>query len=356
MGLDARTEAQKRVDRLASFKEELAQLTREGALTLSRDQQTGLDAHLKALLAKLHEQYGVDATESARRVSWGMRIACLLGAAALFAAAILFLHRVWGHLSTPLQVVILTAAPLVLLLAAEIAHTRRVGLYYVGLLAVAAGVGFVMEINALGVVLNLTDSPLVLLGWGSFALLLAYGYGLRLLLGAGLLLIWAGSGATVLHLQGCEWANFLERSQLLIPGAVIVYSVPWLLKGRGPAGFDRIYRLCGAGSGFLSLLVLSTTGDLCCGNIPPETVAAAYQFIGLLAAVAVVIQALRLNQAGLVNLGALAFIIFLFVRLHSWWWNWMPKYLFCFLLGLIAFGLLLVFRRIQSRISRGATS
>ena len=47
-------------------------------------------------------------------------------------------------------------------------------------------------------------------------------------------------------------------------------------------------------------------------------------------------------------------LVFLFVRLHSWWWSWMPKYLFFLVLGIIAFGLLLVFRRIRSRLTERA--
>jgi hypothetical protein len=244
---------------------------------------------------------------------------------------------------------------LLLLCAAEIAKARRVDRYYVGLLALAAGVAFVMELGALGTVLNLTDSPLVLLAWGSFALFLAYAYGLRLLLASGLVLICAWAGAMVLHVQGFHWGGFMQRSELIIPGAVVVYAVPWLVKGRGPEGFALVYRLCGACVGLLSLLALSTAGDLCCGGIAPGTVAAGYQIIGLVAGVGVLAHGLRLQQAGLVNLGAMAFIVFLFVRLHAWWWDWMPKYLFCLLLGLIAFGSLLVFRHIRSRLLKGAT-
>jgi hypothetical protein len=353
MGADVRRAAQKRVERIIAFKEELAELGREGGLSLTAEQQAGLEAHLQGLVSKLHAEHGVDATESARRISWGIRLASLLGAAALMAAAILFLHRVWGHFSLPLQVLVLTAAPLLLLVAAEIAYARRADLYYVGLCALAAAVAFLAELGALGSVLNLTDSPLVLLAWGMFALLLAYAYGLRLLLGAGLVLVCAWSGAMVLHLQGNHWVEFMQNSQWLIPGAAIFYSVPWFLRGRGPEDFDVVYRLSGAGVGLLALLVQSTAGDLCCGDIAPGTVAGAYQLLGLIAGVALLVHGLRLGCAALVNLGALAFIVFLFVRLHSWWWNWMPKYLFCLLLGLIAFALLVIFRRIRSRIPGG---
>jgi uncharacterized membrane protein len=64
-----------------------------------------------------------------------------------------------------------------------------------------------------------------------------------------------------------------------------------------------------------------------------------------------VAHGVRLGQPGLVNLGAVAFVIFLYARLQSWFWDWLPKYLFFLLIGLTALGLLLVFRRVRNRLS-----
>jgi hypothetical protein len=217
-----------------------------------------------------------------------MRIASLLGAAALVAAAILFLNRIWGNLTTPVQVLILTVAPLSLLAGAEGTHRRRVDVYYVGLFAIAAEVAVIMEFNALGAVLNLAGSPHVLVVWGAFALLLAYAYGLRLLLAAGLILVGAWSGAVILDVGGYFWLGFFQSTRVLIPGALILYALPSLALTGGrktagasgsdergsaqisgsfssvpPAGFAAVYRLCGAGLGFLALLVLSMGGDHC---------------------------------------------------------------------------------------------
>jgi hypothetical protein len=55
-------------------------------------------------------------------------------------------------------------------------------------------------------------------------------------------------------------------------------------------------------------------------------------------------------------MGALAFVAFLYVKLHSWWWDWMPKYLFFLLIGLTAIGLLYVFRRLRGRVDERRTS
>jgi hypothetical protein len=118
-------------------------------------------------------------------------------------------------------------------------------------------------------------------------------------------------------------------------------------------GSALVFRLCGAGLGLFSLLVLSLEGDHCCGQIAPGQVAAAYQLAGILLSVGVIVHGLRLGEGQLVNLSALAFVVFLFTRLHAWWWAWMPKYAFFLVLGLIAFGLLLVFRQVRARLAEG---
>jgi hypothetical protein len=354
MGMDARKKAQQRVDRIAIFRSELAELEREGALNLTPEQRSLLDAHYGELLYGFQRQFGVDVTDSGKRVSWGMRIASLLGGAALIAALVLFLHRIWGNLLGTVQVAILTAAPLALLAGAEAAFARQADRYYVGLLALAAGVAFVLELNALGSVLNLADSPHILLGWGLFAVLVAYAYGLRLVLGAGLVLLCAYTAALVLSFQGYYWAGFMQRTQLLLPGALLLYCIPWLATRPGSDDFEFVYRACGAGMGLSALLLLSTSGDLCCGGLRPGTVEAAYQVVGLLSSAGIVVHGVRLSRKGLVNLGVVAFIVFLFVRLHAWWWHWMPKYLFFLLIGFIAIGLLLGFRRIRTRLGEGA--
>ena len=240
-------------------------------------------------------------------------------------------------------------APLGLLVAAEVTSARRADRYYVGLLSLAAGVALVMELNALGSVLNLADSPQALLTWGLFALLVAYAYGLRLLLGGGLVLLCSYSATLILKAQGYYWLGFVQTAQFLIPGAMLLYCIPWFMKGRGPHDFDLVYRVCGAGTGLGALLLLSTSGDLCCGGLRPGVVGAASQILGLLLSTGVVVHGLRLGRKGMVNLGATAFITFLFIRLHSWWWNRMPKYLFFLIIGLTAIGLLLVFRRLRTR-------
>jgi uncharacterized membrane protein len=351
MDTDLRRKAQQRADRIALFRAELAELEREQALALTPEQRSRLDAHLEGVLSSLSQQFGIDATESAKRISWGMRVASLLGGVALGSAAVLFLHRFWGSLPTPAHVAILVAAPLLLLAAAELAFCHRVDLYYTALLGLAAAVAFVIELNAFGSVMNLTSSPHALLVWALFAILVAYAYGLRLVLGAGLVLMCAYTAAVWIAAQGGYWAAFLDRSEFLIPAAVILYAIPWVTHHRDTHDFRFVYRACGAATGLTGLLLFSTSGHLCCWGVSYRVAEVFCQIAGMALSAGVVFHGLRLGRSGVVNLGALAFVVFLYVRLHSWWWHWMPKYLFFFLIGLTAIGLLLIFRRLRTRLS-----
>ncbi len=344
-----------RAQRIRQFQAELTQLEQEGGITLTSEQQVRLANHLNRLLSSLPGQAGGDAPDASRRVSWGMKVAALLGGAALFAALVLFLHRIWGYLPLSAQVLLLTAVPLVLLAATGLASARRVDRYYVSLLALATAAAWVAELNAVGMVLNLQASPHVLLVWGLFFALVAYACEVRLLLSAGLVLLAVYSAALILAAQGWHWDAFIHNSQYLLPAAVVLYAVPWFAPRLVPGDFDRVYRLCGAGLGLLAILLLSTAGDLCCGGLAPDLVAAGYQTAGLLISAGVITHAVRLGWKGLLNLGSMAFLVFLFIRLHAWWWHLMPKYLFFFLIGLTAMGLLLVFRRLHARSAKGAS-
>jgi hypothetical protein len=315
---------------------------------------TYLEAHLEGSLASLTARFGIDATRSGRWISWGVLVASFLSAAAFCAALVLFLHRIWGVLPPTAHSLILLVIPLLVLAAAEFNFRRQGRLYYTALLALAAGVGFVMESNALGSIFNLVPSAHALLAWGSFGILLAHAYGLRLLLGAGLLLLCAYSASLFAIVEGAFWANFVERPETLIPAAVVVYGLPSLVYRRDRNDFRFVYRTCGAAWMLFAILVLSIAGNTSYLDFPTRTIETLYQVAGLVLSGGVVFHGIRLGRIGMVNLGALSFVVFLYVKLYAWWWAWMPKYLFFLLIGLTAVLLLYLFGRLRAGVSRRA--
>ncbi len=348
------THPEQRRERIAAFRAELGELERAGALVLTPEQRGPLDAFLEKTLAGLPPPGSTALAETTWGFRWCMRLATFLGGAAFFAAAVLFLHRVWGWLPAGAQVVVVSAFPLALLAGAELLHRRKVDPFQTALLCLASGLAFVLGLNALGSTFNMTPSPHALLAWGGFALLLAYAYGIRLLLAAGLVLVCLYSAALALSVQGDYWMDWLERPGFLVPAPLVLYALPSLGLVREP--FAMVYRLCGAAGTLGALLALSLNGDLGGAGLAPSTLELLYQLLGAALGLAVVLHGLRLGASGLINVGSLGFVVFLYVRLHAWWWDWMPKYLFFLLLGLLAVGLLLVFRALRARVGRRAFS
>ncbi len=353
MDRNARREAQKRIRRIGEFREELAELERERGLTLTAAQRASLDAHLETSLADLTSRFDVDVTRSGRWISWGALVASILGAAAFSAAIILFLHRVWGVVPASVQVTVLVGIPLGLLALTEL-HARRKGKpFYTALLAGATTVAFVVELSSLVAVLNAVPSVHLLLAGGSFAVLIAYAYSLRLPLAAGLLALCAYPAALLADLEGSFWPLFLERPETVLPAALAVYAVPSFVYRRDRSGFGFVYRICGATSLLLAVLVLSIVGHSSYVRMSIRTIETVYQVAGIALSTGLVVHGIRLGRMGLVNLGALAFVVFLYVKLYAWWWAWMPKYLFFLLVGLIAMLLLYLFRRVRARVAKG---
>ncbi len=349
-------EAQQRVDRIQAFRDELAQLESEEVLALTAEQRARLNSHLDRTLAELAGRYDVDVSASQRQISLAMRIASALGGLALCAAVFLFFYRYWGSMTTPLQVGIIVAIPILLLFATSWVSRKEKTLYYTSLLALVAFGSFVLDLNVLGSIFNMTPSPGAFLAWGLFALALAYGFRLRLELAAGLVLVVIYLAASIHSLSGGAWILVTERPETFLPGGLALLAIPALVRHGKQPGFLPIYRLCGLGFLFLALFILGNAGQLTYLPFAKKAVEGIYQMSGFAAAVAAIWIGLRRHQTESVNLGSAFFAIYLFNRLFVWWWDWMPKYLLFLIVGLIALILLAAFRRLRDRTAKLETA
>src|SRR6266704_785230 len=152
-------EAQKRADRIRSFRDELRQLEAEQILLLTDAQRERLSRYHDDTLRDLAGRFDVDTTDAQKQMSWGMRIASFLGALALCAAVFLFFRRFWGLLSTPTQVAVLLAAPILGLLGTHLAARRDRTLYFASILGLVSFGCFVLDLMMLGDIFNITPSP-----------------------------------------------------------------------------------------------------------------------------------------------------------------------------------------------------
>ena len=347
----AKREAQERADRLRAFRNELKELEREQILLLTDEQRAKLDPYLDQTLADLARGYDIDTSESQRQLSLGMRIVSALGGLALCAAVFLFFYRFWGLIPTAAQVAILIATPLLGLAAMEATSRRERTLYFTGLIGIVVFVSFVMNLYVLGQIFNLIRTPNAFLAWGALALILAYTYGLRLPLAAGLICLLVFFSATVFSWSGAWWESFFARPEVILLGGSLTVAGGVAIPHHKNAEFPGVYRLVGLLAVYASLLALWHAGRDSFLPMTAQTIERFYQVVAFVAAGATIWLGIRYNLSGTVNLGAATFTIFLYIKFVDWWWEWMPKYAFFFIVGAIAIGLLIAFRRLRERVA-----
>ena len=339
--------AQSRVDRIHAFQRELESLENEGAWLLSDDARRRLVTHHTDLLQRLASEYDVDTSMEQKQFSMGMRLSSFLGALALAAAVFFFFYRFWGALGTASQVGILITAPLLATVGVEFAARRERSLYFASLFALVAVACFVLDMSMLGQIFAITPSQNAFLIWGLFGLSLAYGYGLRLVLVAALTSLLGYLSATVGTWSGVYWLSFGERPENFLLGGAALFTVGLLGQGT-PVGFNAIYRIYGLLVLFIAILVLANWGA---GSYLPFSngvIENCYQTAGFVIAGLTIWLGIRRHWSGVVNLGSTFFVIFLYTKLFDWWWDWMPKYLFFLVMGLVAVLLLLVLQRLRT--------
>jgi uncharacterized membrane protein len=340
-------QAQRRADRIRAFGEELEALEKEDILILDEQQKTCLAQHHQTLLSQFSSLYDVDISGADKQLSWSMRIVSFLGALALSAAVFFFFYRFWGLLGTPAQVGILVGAPMVAVVGVDFTARREKTHYFASLFSLIAFTSFVLNLSVLGTIFNITPSQNAFLVWGVFALILAYALGLRLMLVAGMTCVLGYLAATIGTWCGCYWLSFGERPENFLIAGVLLMSAGSLPHHRH-GDFPNLYRGYGLLTMFIAILILSNWGQ---GSYLPWSsgvIEASYQVLGFLLSGGVIALGIRRQWSGLTNLGSTFFVLYLYTKFFDWWWDWMPKYLFFFVLGLCAILILLVLKRLRA--------
>lgn len=343
----SKEEAQQRADRIRLFSLELAELERDDILRLSDQQREAIAVYHGETLKRLAGQFDIDTSQAARQMSMGMRVVSFLGAIALSAAVFFFFYRFWGLFTVPQQVAILVAAPLAALAGVEFAARREKTLYFASLISLVALTAFVLDLTMLGQIFAITPTQNAFLAWGVFSLVLAYTYRLRLILVAGLISLLGYLTATMGTWSGIYWLSFGERPENFLAAGLLIFAVAFI-SFHGKSEFAPVYRIFGLLVVLIAVLVLSHWGMGSYLMFPAEQVEYLYQAAGFGLSGLAIWLGIRKHWPGITNLGSTFFVIFLYTKFYDWWWDWMPKYLFFLLLGLIALLLLFLLRRLRT--------
>jgi uncharacterized membrane protein len=338
--------AQRRADRIQEFREEIRQLEEEQVLVLTEEQLERIQRYHDSLLAGFSEDYDVDTTSAQKQLSVGMRIISFLGAVAISAAVFFFFYRFWGYFSTTFQVIILVGAPLLATLGVEWAALKEKTLYFANIMALVAVACFVLNLTMLGQIFNITPTQNAFLAWTAFSMILAYRYGMRLLLVAGIVSLLGYLSATVGTFAGCYWLSFGERPENFIVAGLVLFGLSFL-PHRIHQDFPSVYRFLGSLSVFIAILIVANWGMLSYLAVSEKMIEHGYQIGGFVFAGFMIWIGLYKKWKGMINLGSVFFTIYLYTKFFDWWWEWMPKYLFFLIIGLVAVLLLSVMRRLR---------
>lgn len=345
--MNDRESAQRRIDDLRAYGREAARLEAEGVVTLTSADRERVAGHHAALIAAYARDFDVDADPRGRRLSLGMRAASFLGAIAFAASVFFALRQFWGHLGDAAQVAILAGGSLASLAATLAVRTRDTTGYFTNLVAMVAFACFVLNVALVGRAFNLTPSDTALLVWAVYAFLLAYACDSRLLLAAGIACLMGWIAARAGAWRGVYWIDLGERPENFFPAAIALLCVPAFVAAARRPGFAPVYRVLGLIALLLPVLVLSFWGRLSYIDAPASAIESGYQFAGFALAAATVWLGARRDWSDVFHTGVTFFVLFLYTKFFTWWWDVLPKWLFFLIVGASALAVLFVLRRLR---------
>jgi len=339
--------ARSRAGRIGSFRAELAELRCAGVLRLEARDQAAVDRYHDGILGELAESGELDPAEGGAHLALGLRVVSLIGTLAFGASVFYFFYRIWGVMAPALQVSAVAAAPMLALGATAAIARREPTRYFTTLAGLFALASLIVNVVMLHAAFNLSPSVLSLFACGLFAVTLAYGYGLNLLLVLGVsTLAWGLAGSFNLW-TGRHWANALERPETFLPAGVLLLAAGVAGAVGRPSSFPPIYRVTGIVFVLLPIVLLASMGWLSFLPWDPEPVETTYQVLGFVLGAVGIWLGISRRWKDVVYASSLFFIVLLYLKFVDWWWAWMPRYLFFLVVALTAVASGLLLRRLS---------
>jgi uncharacterized membrane protein len=343
-----RQQAQQRADQIAIFEQELQTLEQEHIIAHSDTSIKHIREHHQHILESLKQRFDLDLNTQAKQLSWGMKIASLLGALAMAASLFFLFYQFWGSFSQLSQSLILTLTPLLLFSGCMWLRFKLRHEFFAKIAAMLTLVAFILNLAMLGQMFNITPSDNALLLWAALAFVLAYSCHAGILLVAGIILVDCFIAARIGTWSGMYWLSFGERPEHFILPSLILFFLPSVISQHNYPGFGRLYRVFAMLGFFIAVLILANWGSISYLGFSSSINENIYQTLGFVVAGLAIYWGLRQGLNEVVNTGNVFFILFLYTKFFDWWWQWMPKYVFFFILGLVSILALLVVRRIRA--------
>lgn len=184
--------------------------------------------------------------------------------------------------------------------------------------------------------------------FSAYSGLLAYSFGLRLLLAVSILFFYGFVAARVGSIAGLYWVSLGQRPENFLVPALLVFLVPLVIRHRQYVEFAAVYRVLALVGLFVTLLVMSNWGRASYLPFNPRLIEGGYQIAGFVVTAGTIWLGLKRQWRDVVITGNIGFVLFLYTKFFDWWWGWMPKSVFFLIVGATALLALMIFRRLRT--------
>ncbi|MFT6270122.1 MAG: hypothetical protein ACJAVV_002951 [Alphaproteobacteria bacterium] len=350
-------DAQIRADQIHAFQQELNILKTQQVLSLDDNQQHQVQAYHQQLLARFKTQFDIDHNKASKQLGLGMKIASLVGALAMASSVFFLFFQFWGEFTTTTQVIALVTTSIATFVATCVIAKRDTSGYYTKIIGLISLACFVLNIYMYGQMFNITPSPNAFFVWALYGFMLAYLCKARVLLVASILSLTGFLSMYFGTWSGIYFINFSEQPENILMASVFIFCMPFVVNKLASINgfytlnlfthFDKVYRVMGLILFFMPILVLSNWGQGSYITADPDIIEGVYQILGFVAAGLTIYLGIRKQWRHVNITGNIFFILFLYTKFFDWWWEWLPKYLFFFVVGALSIALLLILKRLR---------
>jgi Predicted membrane protein (DUF2157) len=345
-----RDSAQLRIDQIESFRRELAQIEADQVTSLTQSQASAVADYHRRLIQKFTTRYGADASDRGRQLSFGMRLVSLAGAFSLGSSVFLIFYHFWDAFTLFMQLLLLSAAPLLTFALAIFVRGSDQPGYFSRLSAALCYACFVLNVVVAPPLLGIDLGAGQVLACSVFGLILAYGLRSRLQLCVALIGVLIYLAAWLTQMLDSPWWVFFEHPDNFILPAALILIVPAILQRQHP-DFASIYRTLGTFSLFAALLILGAWPSLGYLAYDPITTGTAYQVATLIGVEAGIYVGVRYGIPEITMLSSFAFLILIFQQACTWLFDIMPAYAFFSMMSVLAIGGLYILKTLRERMN-----
>jgi len=351
MKIETKEDAQKRIDQINSFINEFELLSREGVLNLDQDQVSKVATYHNGVIAKLSNEYDIDKNVKQKNLSLGLKVISFISALTLSASLFFMFYQFWEYIDTPAQTVILVMTSLIALgITYGVYHRDKNG-YFTKIFALLSVVAFVLNISMLGSIYNIMPSPNALALFAIFTFVLAYATNARLLLGFAIIFLASFLSAQMGTWSGVYWIYFGRHPENFFLPALILFLIPYYFVHKHYFSFESIYRVFAMLLFFIPVLILSNFGGASYIEwVSNSKVEMFYQVVGFGVSLGAIWLGVYKGWSDVLNSGNIFFTLFLYTKFYDWFWEFMPKFLFFFMVGLVTLGMMFAFKRVRDRV------